>query len=239
MLIFVLFHYFPVLRETLLAAMPQLRVILFDVRRALAARLRVFLTLFLAAFTLVGTASAADGMEARRLTQNSINLQKMSPSVRGKMRGVISDMEGAGYKPIIDNQVWRSKSEQLALYKKGVTKVTYSFHNVSTKAGKADSLAADITDQRFGWTGHAPRRYWFCLARSAYVHGLYSGAHFGLSAAQRAKFDQALHVRDFGYSGPLGWDVAHIEPRGITIRQAKAGIRPYSIVSALLSISKR
>ena len=183
----------------------------------------------LSLLTLVGTASAADGMEARRVAQNANNLKKMALPMRSKVRGVITDLEGHGYKPIIDNAVWRSKAEQLALYRKGYSKVTYSYHNVSTKAGGPDSLAADIIDQRYGWFRVTPRRYWMTQARSAWVHNLYSGSHFGLTKAQRRAFDAALSSPNFtAYSGPLGWDPAHIEPRGLSIAQAKAGKRPYS-----------
>ena len=186
------------------------------------------LALFLSTAALFGSAKAADGMEARRISQNNSNLAKMSPTMRTKIRAVLSDEEKAGYKPIIDNAVWRSKAEQLALYRKGYSKVTFSFHNASTAQGKADSLAADIVDQRWGWTGMTPKSYWLVQARSARVHGLYSGTHFGLSSANKKKLDAALDARNFGFVGPIGWDPAHVEPTGITLGQARKGIRPYS-----------
>jgi hypothetical protein len=187
-----------------------------------------FVALALTLFTLCGTATAADGMEARRLNQNAVNLAKMSPVMRPKIRAVLTDMESNGYKPLIDNAVFRSPAEQMKLYKAGYSKVTFSYHCATTKNGKADSLAADIIDQRFGWLGVAPRSYWFLLARSGWVHNLYSGSHFGLTKAQRKAFDLALDLRDMGYSGPLGWDRSHLEPRGVTLAQVKAGKRPYS-----------
>ncbi|RYX80780.1 hypothetical protein EON83_27095 [bacterium] len=228
MLLFVLFALFPALRDSVVAMAPLARIQLQRFLAFLATRARVFLMLFLAVSTVIGTASAAEGLEAKRVAQNKTNLAKMSPTVRAKVAAVISDDEANGYKPIIDNAVWRSKAEQYALYKKGYSKVTFSFHNASTPSGQADSLAADITDQRYGWTGLAPKRFWMVQARSARVHGLYSGAHFGLSSENKRKLDAALDARNFAYSGPLGWDVAHVEPTGITLGQAKAGKRPYS-----------
>jgi hypothetical protein len=187
-----------------------------------------FVALGLTFVTLIGTATAAEGLEARRVSQNASCIAKMSPVMRPKIRAVLTDMESAGFKPIIDLAVYRTPAEQLKLYRAGHSKVTYSYHNATSKSGKPDSLAADIVDQRFGWTGKAPRLYWFLLARSGLVHDLYSGSHFGLSTSQRTKFRAALVLRDLAYSGPIGWDPAHLEPRGLSLAKAKAGLRPYS-----------
>ena len=189
---------------------------------------RPFLALFVAAFAIAGTATAADGAEAHRQNQNADCLLKMAPVMRPKVRAVLSDMESNGYKPIIDIGVWRTPADQMAKYRAGYSKVTYSFHNATTRAGKPDSLAADITDQRWGWANSVPRDYWMRQARSARVHALYSGSHFGLSTANKRALDAALDSRNFAYRGPLGWDEAHCEAAGITLGQAKAGKRPYA-----------
>lgn len=161
---------------------------------------------------------------AERNLVNETRLKKISPSIRAKVAAVLTDLEGHGFQPLIDAQVWRSPAEQAALKKKGYSKVSYSFHNCTTKDGRPDSLAADITDARYGWD--SPKKFWLMLAASAEAHGLNSGIYWGLPQSKRNEIRKAIKERNFNQNLSLGWDVAHVEPKGISILAARLGKRP-------------
>jgi hypothetical protein len=184
------------------------------------------LTLMFAVLTVIGTAQAAEGLEAKRVAQNKAGLQKMHSSMRPKVRAVLSGLEGHGYKPIIDVGVYRSPVEQAAKVRAGYSKVSYSYHCVTGKNGQPESLAADVTDQRWGWTGSTPRAYWLKQANAAREHGLHSGAYFGLSTANKSRLKSALLARNWNYPGPFGWDWAHVEASGLSLGRVKRGERP-------------
>lgn len=171
------------------------------------------------------TAKAVDvNGEAQRRDNNAQRVARMSPYMQPKVKAVISDLEHHGHRPAIDGAVWRSPAEQRALVAKGYSTVLYSFHNCSTPAGKPDSLAADITDAPLFW--NASKGYWLKLASSAESHDLTTGIYWGLSQANRAKIHTAVARRDWNAPVSLGWDTAHVEPTGITLGQAKKGLRP-------------
>lgn len=202
--------------------------------RAFVSRSKIVLSALLAVCVLMGSASAIDAdhaSELRRHTDNTNRLAKMHPYMRPKVGAIISDMEGHGYRPLIDFQVWRSPAQQAALKRQGKSRVSYSFHTVSGKdaKGKAtpESLAADITDNRWGWNSGTP--YWLTLARAAESHNLSTGIRWGLPSSDRQKISGAIQARDFLARVRLGWDPAHVEPNGktITLSQARAGKRPY------------
>lgn len=194
-------------------------------------RAQKFLSLAVITLTIGSTATAANVYtEQRRNNDNAARLQKLNPYMRPKVRAVLDDLEGHGHRPLIDAAVWRSPAEQAALVRKGHSKVYYSYHTANSCDGKpkpctpkADSLAADITDVRWFW--QSPKPYWIKQARSAEAHNLTTGIMWGLSTTNRAKLRKAIDTRNFNYTGPLGWDVAHVEIKGVSLNQAKAGKR--------------
>jgi hypothetical protein len=180
-------------------------------------------------FSLVLCATAANATavanaEVVRRESNTARIGKMNPYMRPKVKAVLSDLEAHGYRPLIDSGVYRTPAEQREKVRKGYSKTLYSFHNATTLDGKPDSLAADITDARWGWDSGAA--YWLKLAKSAEAHDLETGIRWGLKAEQRAKIDRVLAARDWQYRGSLGWDTAHVQPKGLSVSQAKRGIRP-------------
>jgi hypothetical protein len=191
-------------------------------------KFRTYSVLFIAFAAFLGSAQAAGHVsDTIRRDNNEKRLAKIHKPLQPKFRAVLTDLEAHGYKPQIDAAVWRSKAEQAALVAKGNSKVYFSYHNASTPQGKPDSLAADITDARWGWKSNASTRgYWLRLANSGRVHGLHSGAYFGLSTANKTKLKSSLIARNFLYSGPIGWDPAHLEAAGVSLNEAKAGKRP-------------
>lgn len=162
--------------------------------------------------------------ESQRKANNTARLQKVSPSIRRHVAAVIEELESEGYRPQIDAQVWRSKSQQAKLVSEGKSTVLYSYHNVSTSSGGADSLAVDLVDVRWQW--NAPRSYWLRLAGAAERQGLTTGIYWGLTNSQRKAIRDAIAKKDWDAKVALGWDTAHIEPDNFSISRAKSGERP-------------
>ena len=182
---------------------------------------------------LATTAKAVDTHgELLRKQDNAERLQLINPGMRPKVKAVLSDLEQHGYRPLIDSGVWRSIAEQAKKKAAGVSQVSYSYHNVTTADGRPDSLAADITDNRWFWSSPTP--YWLTLAGSAESHQLTTGIYWGLSQNDRNKIRQAIKVRNWNANVPLGWDTAHVEPANFTIAQARAGKRPFPVLPKLI-----
>ena len=198
---------------------------------------RRMLVTTLAVLVLGANAKAIDtSSEYRRKQDNSIRLQKLHEYMRPKVAHILTDLEMHGYRPLIDFQVYRTPAQQAALKRKGVSKVSYSFHNVTGKNGRPESLAADITNIEWGWTGpkqvKAQDRYlymtpfWLKLASAAQNHDLTTGIYWGLNTKQRQAIRTAIVNRKFDAKLKLGWDTAHVQPVGITIPEARRGVRP-------------
>ena len=105
-------------------------------------------------------------------------LDQLHPVLRRKVRAILNDLLGHGYKAIVAS-AWRSSEDQLALYRAGRSKVTFSFHNATYPQGSGKweapcALAADICDARLGWNASAEFKR--LLKRSAVAHELVSGA---------------------------------------------------------------
>jgi peptidoglycan L-alanyl-D-glutamate endopeptidase CwlK len=71
---------------------------------------------------------------------------------------------------------WRSVAVQLEIFKKGHTKVKFSFHNVQKRDGTPNEYAADIIDSRYAWTSKAQSEgFWKALGEEAKAQKLYWG----------------------------------------------------------------
>jgi len=171
--------------------------------------------------------------ETQRTSLNSERLLLVDLSIRNQVSGVLCDLESCGLRPLIASGVWRDPKEQYALYKKGVSKVTWGFHCATTPEGKPGSLAADIVDADRGW--EVGNEFWLRLGNAARIHGLNWGGFFGLAEPQRIVLRKAFLTGDpveyFKHRDiPLaqvkrGWDPAHVETARVTIAQAKRGER--------------
>ncbi len=160
-----------------------------------------------------------------RQARNYMLLQRITPGLRLKVQAILRDLEGHDDQPLIDGGVWRSPAEQMQKYKLGYSKVKWSFHNATTRDGKPDALACDITDARFAW--ESPLSFWLRLAASAQAHGMESGIYWGLKAAQRATIINAIRLRQWTPGNiSRGWDPAHIQVKGISLMRARFGARP-------------
>jgi hypothetical protein len=161
----------------------------------------------------------------QRHALNHARLQLINPTLRLKVAAVLTDLESHADCPLIDAGVWRSPAEQLQKFNAGLSKVKWSFHNANNTQGKPDSLAADITDSRWGWD--SPLAFWLRLAASAQAHAMESGIFWGLTSAQRAAISAAISTRNWTPGNiSRGWDPAHIQVRGISLIRARFGARP-------------
>jgi hypothetical protein len=175
-------------------------------------------------FATAASAKEVHG-EYQRKRDNSARILKLNPYMRPKVAAIVSDLEAHGYKPSVDPAVWRTPAQQAAKLKKGYSAVSYSYHNATTPEGKPDSLAADIVDIRWQWDPPG-NTYWLKLASSAESHNLTTGIYWKLSDTNRKRIRAAIASKDWDAKIVRGQDAAHVEPKGITLAQARKGIRP-------------
>ena len=102
-------------------------------------------------------------------------MRSMNPLLRQKVHAVIKALQARGFQPKVFYR-WRSVGVQLDLYKKGNSKVKFSFHNAQMPDGTPNSYAADIIDSRYGWSSEAQTSgFWKALGEKAKKEGLYWG----------------------------------------------------------------
>jgi len=99
----------------------------------------------------------------------------MHPDLRPKVSAVIAALQQRGFQAKIFF-AWRSVAVQLEIFKKGHTKVKFSFHNAQKKDGTPNAYAADIVDGRYGWSAKAEAAgFWKALGEEARAQSLYWG----------------------------------------------------------------
>jgi len=113
-----------------------------------------------------------DGDSARSLDRK---LQGMHRGLRPKVTAVLEGLSRRGFQPKI-HFAWRSVAVQLELFRKGNTKVKFSFHNAQFPDGTPNAQAADIVDARYGWSNQAKiSGFWLALGEEAHAQNLYWG----------------------------------------------------------------
>ncbi len=161
--------------------------------------------------------------EREREQRNFVRLGELYATLRPKLHAILCDLEGHGLRPRIQC-AYRSPAEQAALYKGGYTQVRYGFHQVSTPGGIPEALAADVLDDDH--PEEPPTRYLLMLAASARAHGMETGILWGLSPREQWAVNDAISRKDWGARVKVGWDPTHVQAKGITIAQARRGLRP-------------
>jgi hypothetical protein len=162
-------------------------------------------------------------LEADRKLRNQSKLQEMYPIFRTKVAAVLQEMESYDYRPRIQ-EAWRSEATQLSYYRQGLTKLKYSYHTVTGSNGEKEALAADIIDDDRPDGVKLP--YIIHLAAAAKNNGLTTGAYFDLAPDKVANLDAAITAKNWNAPVHIGWDPLHVQITGITVDEAKAGIRP-------------
>ncbi|WP_394796648.1 hypothetical protein [Armatimonas sp.] len=161
--------------------------------------------------------------DEQRKERNTHNLTECNPAFRLKVAAILTDMEGHGWRPRIQ-EGWRSLARQKQLLADGYTKVGWGMHNATTGDGKADSLAADILDD--DRPNHESTRFLLMLATSAKAHGCVTGIDWGLAQEDRDTIRSAIASRDFDTKIEVGWDPCHVQIGDISIQEARNGARP-------------
>lgn len=90
------------------------------------------------------------------------------------LRRVFARLEAQGWMPTIvpGTGGWRDLGTQLQLLAKGVSGVSFSFHNAVDASGKPAALAADVIDRRYGWSGSSAQGFFRALGEAAKAEGL-------------------------------------------------------------------
>ncbi len=161
--------------------------------------------------------------ESDRLSRNQSKMAEMHPAFRARALEVVKELEGAGFRPRIQ-QAWRSASEQLEAFRNGYSQVMYGFHNVTASNGAKEALAADIIDDDQPLT--TKTGFMLRLAAAAEKNGLSTGIRWGLADAKVKAINDALAAQNWTAVVHVGWDPLHVEVTGMTIQDAKSGARP-------------
>ena len=161
--------------------------------------------------------------EEQRKHNNAKKLGECNPVFRGKVAAILADLEGYGLRPRIQ-EAWRSPTRQKQLLADGFTKVGWGMHNAATEDGKPDSLAVDILDD--DQPNKETTKFLLMLAASAKAHGCVTGIDWGLSQEDRDTIRSAVASRHFEAKVEVGWDLCHVQIGGISVREARNGVRP-------------
>lgn len=99
----------------------------------------------------------------------------MNQNLRPKVNAVLTALTKMGFRPSVF-YAWRSRTDQLKLFKEGKSKFDFSFHNAKNPDGSFNSYAADIIDSRYLWLKQAETSgFWKALGEEAKKQGLYWG----------------------------------------------------------------
>lgn len=170
--------------------------------------------------------------EDARRARNVERLGLCYPPFAGRVAAVIARLEAEGFRPRID-QSWRTPAQHAAQLAAGTSQSSWSFHMAVTPDGKPDALAVDLLDDNYpvpvarqaAWP-NTFRHYLLWLATIAAQWELHTGIAWGLSVAERQALSTALTTDPLSYTGEIGWDPTHLEPRDLTLAAAKHGKRP-------------
>ncbi len=161
--------------------------------------------------------------DTQRRERNERRLVETYPTFAERLRATIVHLERQGLRPRIQ-EAWRSIDDQVAAFQSGHARLRYGFHNVTGTGGRKDALAVDLLVDDH--PARQTREHFLRLAAAAERHGLTTGIRWGLPPVLRKAIDDAIAAKAWGAPVKIGWDPAHVETRGVTMREARAGMRP-------------
>lgn len=161
--------------------------------------------------------------EPARKHRNEMMLAECWPSFAKRVRKLIADLEGSGFRPRIQ-AAHRTIADQRAAYLAGNSKLLYGFHNVTAPDGKPEALAVDLLDDDEPL--NPSKSYLVFLAHHCLGRELNTGIYWGLPTTISKGLAAAVAACDQTYSGKVGWDPTHVETLHVTVAEAKAGKRP-------------
>lgn len=148
--------------------------------------------------------------EASRKSNNSAKINQLHRPLRVKVLAVLSDLEGHGYRPRIQ-EAYRTPADQLEDYNKGTSHLKFGFHNITYPTGLPASCAADIYNDDMPLADVPNHPFFLMLASSAESHGLVSGIYWGLKQNQRDIIKRAIEAKGWNTVYRVGFDPYHIQ----------------------------
>lgn len=161
--------------------------------------------------------------ERDRLARNATRLEECFPVFAVQLRRALDRMEDQSFRPRIQD-AWRSIEDQLIAFETGMSGLKFGFHNVTGPNGSHEALACDVLDD--DRPENSRRRYLLALALAARAEGLETGILWNLAGDQIAEVEAALAAGDIDALVPIGFDPTHVQVTGITVAQARNGVRP-------------
>ena len=161
--------------------------------------------------------------ELQRTKRNEERLLELFPAFSKRLSKVIIELEHMGLRPRIQDG-YRSSADQLKAFNNGHSKLRYGFHNVTGLNGVKESLAVDLLDDDKPLNMSVS--YLLKIAFVCEKNGLETGIRWGLPNQLKEAINNALAAKNFDAPIKVGWDPTHIQPKGITVAEAKKGKRP-------------
>ena len=161
--------------------------------------------------------------EQERNQRNANRLLELFPTFRARIAKVIQELEAMGLRPRIQD-AYRSPKDQLTAFNNGNSKLKFGFHNVTGPNNEKESLAVDMLDDNNPL--NISTNYLLRLAHASEKNGLTTGIRWGLPQKLRPAIDEAIAAQNFDAPVKIGWDPTHVQPIGITVKEAKNGKRP-------------
>ena len=161
--------------------------------------------------------------ELQRTKRNEEKLLELFPAFSKRLSKVIIELEHMGLRPRIQDG-YRSSADQLKAFNNGHSKLRYGFHNVTGLNGVKESLAVDLLDDDKPLNMSVS--YLLKIAFVCEKNGLETGIRWGLPNQLKEAINNALEAKNFDAPIKVGWDPTHIQPKGITVAEAKKGKRP-------------
>ena len=161
--------------------------------------------------------------EKKRIDFNTQRLTMIDLSIRSKVAEVLQELEELGERPLIHHELFRTQEEQIAIFHRGDSQVTWSYHCATDKDGNPATLAADIVDANYD--EGASHQFWMKLGHCAMKRDLEWGGLWGLPQDQRQNIRDLTADCKWDADVELGWDKPHIQTTEVTLAEAKAGKR--------------
>ncbi len=161
--------------------------------------------------------------EDERRQTNDDRLSMIDASIRQKVADVLAEMEALGERPMIHHELWRTPEEQVAIFHRGDSQVTWSYHCATDPQGNPSSLAADIVDADAD--EQATHQFWMKLGHCAMKRQMEWGGLWGLPEEQRQRIRDFAAACHWDAEIELGWDKPHIQTTEVTLAEAKTGKR--------------
>jgi len=167
-----------------------------------------------------GTSQEDWSGESRRWPEDK-KLRSMHSVLAQKVEIILQNMRKRGFRPKVF-YAWRSIQVQRELRRKGASNISFSFHNNEQQKNVPASMGVDIVDSKLLWGAGKPVEmiapFWQALGEEVRkVGGLTWGGDWKPKGRRlKDKRNRTLYEK---YN--VGWDPAHIELRGYSVKEVQ------------------